>query len=139
MKTFSILIFGSCLLIAASNQNSFTRNSDFEDIRSRLNALEVIAPPGTIIAFAGKQTPPGYLLCDGKSYAVDDPKYSGLFMAIGQKYGWNVIVIGAGAAGLTVALELVKSGVEDVLVVTAGKFGELNMILRMKEMLTIGH
>lgn len=42
-------------------------------------------PVGTVLAFAGKTPPGGFLLCDGS--AVDRKKYGPLFNAIGTTYG----------------------------------------------------
>ena len=42
-------------------------------------------PIGTVLSFAGSNAPNGYLLCDGKSYAVAD--YSDLYAVIGNTYG----------------------------------------------------
>jgi hypothetical protein len=42
-------------------------------------------PPGTVIAFAGKDVPEGYLLCDGRE--LDTSEYPDLFKAIGAIYG----------------------------------------------------
>ena len=43
------------------------------------------APLGTVLSFAGSNAPNGYLLCDGKSYAVAD--YEDLYAVIGNTYG----------------------------------------------------
>ena len=43
------------------------------------------APIGTVLSYAGQTAPHGYLLCDGKSYAVAD--YPGLYAVIGNTYG----------------------------------------------------
>lgn len=43
------------------------------------------APLGTVLSFAGQTAPNGYLLCDGKSYAVAD--YPDLYAVIGNTYG----------------------------------------------------
>ena len=42
-------------------------------------------PAGTVISFAGVNTPPGYLICDGTSYAQS--KYPALYRAIGTTWG----------------------------------------------------
>ncbi|HIJ72960.1 MAG TPA: hypothetical protein HPP83_02555 [Candidatus Hydrogenedentes bacterium] len=43
------------------------------------------APPGTVLMFAGKTAPLGWLLCDGASYATVD--YTALHAAIGYVWG----------------------------------------------------
>jgi len=64
-------------------------------------------PPGMIFPFGSVAAPPGYLLCDGSSYAADD--YPELFAAIGYSFGgaggsFNVpqlidrVAVGAGGA-----------------------------------------
>lgn len=42
-------------------------------------------PPGTIIAFGGENTPPGWLRCDGSVYQTND--FPELFAAIGRSWG----------------------------------------------------
>lgn len=42
-------------------------------------------PPGTVIAFAGQNIPPGYLVCDGESYAKT--KYPDLYNALNGIWG----------------------------------------------------
>ena len=46
---------------------------------------ETLVPPGTVIAFAGEQMPPGWLLCDGS--AVSRDAHKALFDAIGTANG----------------------------------------------------
>jgi hypothetical protein len=50
-----------------------------------IQTLISTAPLGTVLSFAGSNAPNGYLLCDGKSYAVAD--YSDLYAVIGNTYG----------------------------------------------------
>ena len=61
-------------LIAVIKENSASKN----DV---LNAV----PAGTMITFAGKTVPTGYLLCNGA--AVSRTTYARLFAAIGTTYG----------------------------------------------------
>lgn len=44
-------------------------------------------PVGTIMAFGGENTPPGFLLCNGQSLSKDS--YPALFAAIGTSWGGN--------------------------------------------------
>lgn len=64
-----------------------------EESKKMLEALTVMDfnpfPPGMIFPFGAAAAPPGYLLCDGASYATAD--YPELFTAIGYSFG------GAGA------------------------------------------
>ena len=50
-----------------------------------IQTLISTAPLGTVLSFAGSNAPNGYLLCDGKSYAVAD--YPHLYAVIGNTYG----------------------------------------------------
>jgi len=54
-----------------------------------LEGFKVLAfnpfPIGLIIPFSGGDAPPGYLLCDGGSYATED--YPELFAVVGYTYG----------------------------------------------------
>ena len=50
-----------------------------------IQTLISTAPLGTVLSFAGSTAPNGYLLCDGKSYAVSD--YEDLYAVIGNTYG----------------------------------------------------
>lgn len=50
-----------------------------------IQTLISTAPLGTVLSFAGSKAPNGYLLCDGKSYAVAD--YEDLYAVIGNTYG----------------------------------------------------
>lgn len=45
-------------------------------------------PPGTIVAFGGEKTPPGWLACEGQ--ALSSLAYSALFAAIGTRWGSGV-------------------------------------------------
>ncbi|MCA6069881.1 MAG: phage tail protein [Endomicrobium sp.] len=50
--------------------------------------IEYLGEPAcTVIAFAGKKPPKGYLLCDGREVEVS--RYPDLFVAIGTIYGGN--------------------------------------------------
>lgn len=50
--------------------------------------VDVLMPPGSIIAFGGSSTPPGrWLLCDGT--AVSRTTYAALFAAISTNYGFG--------------------------------------------------
>lgn len=69
-------------------------------------------PAGTVLAFAGTNAPPGYLICDGSSLLRDD--YPRLFAVIGTTWGaadsdhFNLpdmrrrTVVGAGGTGTSV-------------------------------------
>ncbi len=54
-------------------------------VQQRLDALETNVPPGTIVAYAGTDSPIGYLLCDGA--ALPRATYAALFSKIGETYG----------------------------------------------------
>ena len=43
-------------------------------------------PPGTIMPFAGKHTPPGWLACDGAPLERGDYRYENLYQAIGRDW-----------------------------------------------------
>lgn len=49
------------------------------------NGADAIAPIGSVVAFAGGQPPPGWLLCDGT--AVSRTTYAALFATIGTTWG----------------------------------------------------
>lgn len=51
-----------------------------------------VVPVGTVIMFAGTNTPTGYILCDGTVYDVTvegNEKYQSLLGVLGSKYGGN--------------------------------------------------
>jgi microcystin-dependent protein len=50
-------------------------------------AQQRLLPSGSIVAFGGSTAPPGWVLCDGAAYSSTDPRYAGLFAAIGTTYG----------------------------------------------------
>lgn len=57
-------------------------------VAARLENLEqnqALCPPGTILAFAGTNAPPGWLPCDGR--AMRSSEQPRLFAAIGQAWG----------------------------------------------------
>lgn len=47
----------------------------------------VLMPAGSIVPYGGQTAPPGWVLCDGATYDGNDPKYVGLFQAIGLGFG----------------------------------------------------
>ena len=59
------------------------------NLQSQINtlsgALNGAVPTGTMVMWAGKQSPSGWLLCDGKEYSTST--YSNLFSVIGTQYG----------------------------------------------------
>ena len=63
--------------------------SDIVALRSALNIIGYSAtptlPPGTIIMYAGTNTSPLFILCDGRS--LDKSVYNSLYTAIGNTYG----------------------------------------------------
>ena len=61
------------------------KNLCLDTIIAGLASLESGNPSGTIIAYAGKTIPKGYLLCNGG--AVSRTTYAKLFEAIGTTYG----------------------------------------------------
>ena len=61
------------------------KNLGLDTIIAGLASLESGNPSGTIIAYAGKTIPKGYLLCNGG--AVSRTTYAKLFEAIGTTYG----------------------------------------------------
>jgi microcystin-dependent protein len=61
-------------------------NGNFAALDARIAAVEQkTILPGTVIAFAGKTVPPGWLVCDGRN--VDRTMYADLFAAVGVTYG----------------------------------------------------
>lgn len=52
---------------------------------ANIGADSGVCPPGTLIAFAGKNVPEGFLLCNGA--AVSRTSYARLYQAIGTLYG----------------------------------------------------
>jgi hypothetical protein len=59
---------------------------DLNALDQRIAALEsAAAPPGTVIMYAGKTVPAGWLLCDGRP--VSRATYAALFAAVGTSYG----------------------------------------------------
>lgn len=46
---------------------------------------QALMPAGTVLAFAGQNAPPGFLLCDGSSFLRSS--YTSLFAVIGTTYG----------------------------------------------------
>ncbi|HAB18260.1 MAG TPA: phage tail protein [Verrucomicrobiota bacterium] len=51
--------------------------------------LDLLIPPGTVVAFAGSNIPRGWLLCDGTALLRADSKYQRLFTAISTNWGFN--------------------------------------------------
>lgn len=77
-------------------------NANFEAIQDYVDRLEVRladaetalsevfvgeALTGTVVAFAGPEAPPGWLICDGRALDRTDPTYASLFGVIGAVYG----------------------------------------------------
>ena len=62
-----------------------TANTLLERTGGQGHAGDWYAPPGAVIAFAGKTAPAGWLLCNGS--AVSRSSYKALFAAIGTTYG----------------------------------------------------
>jgi tail collar domain len=61
-------------------------NGNFAALEQRIAALEAVAaPPGTVVMYAGKTVPAGWLLCDGRP--VSRAMYPALFSAVGVGYG----------------------------------------------------
>lgn len=61
-------------------------NANFKDLDDRLKGLETqTVPPGTIVAFAGDTSPPGWIICDGQ--VLSKVTYPELFAAIGERWG----------------------------------------------------
>ena len=57
---------------------------DWENVSGRPD-LSAVIPPGTIIHYAGRTVPSGYLICNGANVSRTD--YAALFAAIGTIYG----------------------------------------------------
>lgn len=84
---------GSGTSIVPNSNNTYDIGSQSNVFRS-IYASEIhtskvngsaISFPGMITVFGGKVAPPGWLVCDGSSFATTT--YSGLFSAIGYTYG----------------------------------------------------
>ena len=56
-----------------------------DDLIDAAQSISIIAPPGSVMIWAGTTVPEGYLLCDGSE--VSRTTYSALFSAIGTTYG----------------------------------------------------
>jgi hypothetical protein len=48
-----------------------------------------LAPPGTVIAFAGRAIPAGWEICDGREVSKTDARYVNLYNAIQTTWGGN--------------------------------------------------
>jgi hypothetical protein len=57
---------------------------DWENVSGRPD-LSAVIPPGTIIHYAGRTVPSGWLICNGSTASRTD--YAALFAAIGTTYG----------------------------------------------------
>ena len=57
---------------------------DWKNVSGRPD-LSAVIPPGTIIHYAGRTVPRGYLICNGAN--VSRKGYAALFAAIGTTYG----------------------------------------------------
>ncbi|RYD45831.1 MAG: tail fiber protein, partial [Verrucomicrobiaceae bacterium] len=51
------------------------------------NLLKILVPIGTVLAYAGRTAPQGFLFCDGQPYDQNDNKYKPLFDVIGTNHG----------------------------------------------------
>lgn len=60
-------------------------NANFAGLDQRLSAVEVSAPPGTVVAYGGAVAPSGWLLCDGQAASRTSNK--ALWDAIGTSFG----------------------------------------------------
>lgn len=56
-----------------------------DDLIDAARSISIIAPPGSVMIWAGTTVPEGYLLCDGSE--VSRTTYDALFSAIGTTYG----------------------------------------------------
>ncbi|WP_437976460.1 tail fiber protein [Sorangium sp. So ce295] len=54
--------------------------------RAQAQAIDLV-PAGTVVAYAGSEAPPGWLLCNGQSFDRNDARYKRLFAAIGTTHG----------------------------------------------------
>lgn len=125
----------------ASQPNSLTMTNGatvtFVDAQSNITQV-FPGPAGVIQLFAGASAPPGYLFCDGASYATSS--FPGLFAAIGYTWGgvganFNVpdfrgrspIGVGTGTYAGATAHPLAQTG------------GEESHTLTSPEMPTHGH
>ena len=62
-----------------------TANTTIADVLNWLKSNSISVAVGTVISFAGKTIPSGYLLCNGA--AVSRSEYANLFQVIGTTYG----------------------------------------------------
>jgi microcystin-dependent protein len=64
-------------------------NANFQFVMAQIamlaDQIAAAVPPGTVLAFAGDTAPPGFLACDGASYATT--AYPALSAVIGTTYG----------------------------------------------------
>lgn len=56
-------------------------------MRNEKKSIDSNLPAGTILLYAGKDIPEGWLPCDGSAMESGDIRYSDLFLAIGRQ--WN--------------------------------------------------
>ncbi|MBL9168207.1 MAG: tail fiber protein [Verrucomicrobiales bacterium] len=75
-------------LLAEGTLNGLNLAAGSIDISRLAQAIaEALVPPGTITAFGGTNVPAGWLLCDGSALDAQHPKFSNLFLSIGQAWG----------------------------------------------------
>ena len=70
---------------AAATSESNAATSETNAAASAAAAALAITPTGSVLAFAGRSSPAGWLLCDGS--AVSRTEYAALFTVIGTTYG----------------------------------------------------
>ena len=100
MKTFSLIFVATASLVGLINLSngklsSSSSSVSFDSLLERLERVESelttakkkIPPPGTIVAFAGKSVPDGWIRCDGRPLNRNEAKYKPLFDAISTTFG----------------------------------------------------
>ncbi len=77
------LLWGTALVQASPEGESIGLIAQVEALRQ---GVGIANPSGTIVVFAGKTVPHGWLLCDGSPLASGNPEHKRLIDAIGTTY-----------------------------------------------------
>ena len=68
--------------------NGANLNNQSVDMTKLVAAVQqALCPPGTILPYAGDNAPAGWHLCNGASYAINNPTYQNLYTLIRERFG----------------------------------------------------